>query len=64
MVRLKHLVAALVVLVLSLVGAAAWTAQSGSPRPSLSEERAVAGTVSEARLVETVRRLVSFGHRM
>ncbi|MEW5983803.1 MAG: hypothetical protein AB1806_15740 [Acidobacteriota bacterium] len=31
---------------------------------SLSVERALAGTVSEGRMVETVRRLVSFGPRM
>jgi len=55
---------ALAVFVLSLVSAAAWTVQGGSPGPTLAEERAFAATVSEARMVETVRRLVGFGQRM
>ena len=48
----------------------AWTggarpfAQAAAPAPDLKAERALAATVSDTRMVETVRRLVGFGTRM
>jgi hypothetical protein len=45
-------------------GAARPSAQAAAPAPNLEAERALAATVSETRMVETVRRLVGFGTRM
>lgn len=39
-------------------------AQAAPPTPDLKAERALAATISETRMVETVRRLVGFGTRM
>lgn len=39
-------------------------ARQASPAPDLAAERALASTISETRMVETVRRLVGFGTRM
>jgi hypothetical protein len=46
------------------IGVARPSAQAASPAPDLKAERALAATVSETRMVETVRRLVGFGTRM
>jgi hypothetical protein len=45
-------------------GVARPSAQSAGPAPDLKAERALAATVSEPRMVETVRRLVGYGTRM
>ena len=39
-------------------------AQAAPPAPDLKAERTLAATISETRMVETVRRLVGFGTRM
>jgi hypothetical protein len=64
MVRWSRVVGTLVTVAAGLVGAAAWTAQAVLPAAALADERALAATISEARMVEAVRRLVTFGHRM
>jgi hypothetical protein len=60
--------AALVLVVVLLgagwAGAGRLRAQAAAAAPDLKAERALAGTVSETRMVETVRRLVGFGTRM
>jgi hypothetical protein len=52
------------VLCVSWTGGARPSAQATAPAPDLKAERALAATVSETRMVETVRKLVGFGTRM
>jgi len=53
-----------VVCLAALASAAVVAAAAGQSKPNLQTERAVAATVSETRMVDTVRRLVGFGPRM
>ena len=54
-----------IVFVICVTGAGlAPAAQAAPPAPDLKAERALAATVSETRMVETVRKLVGFGTRM
>jgi len=64
MFRAKVLSIVLAIFLLTLVGAARPAAQGGPQAPNPAAERALAATVSETRMVETVRRLVGFGTRM
>ncbi len=58
------LVPVVAVFCLAWTGVGRASAQEGSPAPDLRAERALAATVSETRMVETVRTLVGFGARM
>jgi hypothetical protein len=58
------LAATVVALGLAWTGSARPSAQATAPAPDLKAERALAATVSEPRMVETVRKLVGFGTRM
>jgi hypothetical protein len=58
------LVSIVTVWCVSWTGAARPSAQATTPAPDLKAERALAATVSEPRMVETVRKLVGFGTRM
>ena len=60
----RNLFVILAVFLAAIAGAATLAARGGQPGATLSAERALAATVSEARMAETVRRLVGFGARM
>ena len=52
------------ILLTTAAGAVALAQKDAQQGPTLAAERALAATVSETRMVETVRRLVGFGTRM
>jgi hypothetical protein len=60
----RNLFVILAVFLAAIAGAATLAARGEQPGATLTTERALAATVSEARMVETVRRLVGFGARM
>lgn len=60
----SNLLVVLAVFVTAVAGAVTLAERGAQQGPTLTAERALAATVSETRMVETVRRLVGFGTRM
>jgi hypothetical protein len=60
----SNLFVVLAVFVTAVAGAVTLAERGAQQGPTLTAERALAATVSETRMVETVRRLVGFGTRM
>ena len=63
-VRSLGLLVPVLCLATMLTAVAAVATAAGQAKPNLQAERTLAATVSETRMVETVRRLVGFGPRM